>query len=162
MRPMPREHRVRALLQSAELHTREGRYERAVRTYRRVLRLADQGDFAKEIAHARLGDLHIGLQEPDSAIAHLRRALALSGGEPEYALMLGVALLSAGRHQEAAEILYDALHSPSHMPEALASLAEAVAALGDRAAAGRLARRATSLDPTDARYRALAREYADA
>ncbi len=159
---MPREDRVRALLHSAETHTREGRFDRAVRAYRRILRLTDHGDFAREIAHARLGDLHIGLHEPDSAIAHLRRAISLSGGEPEYALMLGVALLSAGRPQEAAETLYDALESPSHLPDALASLAQAADALGDRAAAGRLARRAASLDPVEPRFRLLVRDYADA
>ncbi|MCB9545556.1 MAG: tetratricopeptide repeat protein [Myxococcales bacterium] len=159
---MPREHRVRALLQSAETHTREGRLVRAVRAYRRVIRLADRGDFAREVAHARLGDLHIGLQEPESAIAHLKRAIDLSGGEPEYALMLGVALLAAGRAEEAAATLYDALASPTHEPDALATLAEATDALGDRVAAGHLARRAAAFAPADPRMRRLVRDLADA
>ncbi|MEZ4465976.1 MAG: tetratricopeptide repeat protein [bacterium] len=159
---MPREHRVQVLLQSAEAHTREGRLVRAVRAYRRVLRLAERGDFAREVAHARLGDLHIGLREPESAIPHLRRAIDLSGGEPEYALMLGVALLAADRPEEAAAALYEALASPAHEPDALASLAEATDALGDRAAAGQLARRAATFLPDDPRFRRLVRDLADA
>ena len=41
------------------------------------MRLAPHGDFACEIAHARLGDLHLGLNQADSAVLHLQRARAL-------------------------------------------------------------------------------------
>lgn len=159
---MPREEQVRVLLASAERHTRAGRYQRAVNAYRRVLRLAPHGDFACEIAHARLGDLHLGLNQADSAILHLSRARALAADEPEYALMLGIALLAAGRATEAASILYDALGSARHAPMVLGTLARVAAALGDRAAAGQMARHAAQQSNQDPEMCALAREYADA
>lgn len=130
--------------------------------YRRVLRLAPHGDFACEIAHARLGDLHLGLNQADSAVLHLKRALDLAADEPEYALMLGIALLAADRATEAAAILYDALGSAHHAPMVLATLARVADAMGDRAAAGQLARHAASRSADDPELRALAREYADA
>lgn len=159
---MPREDQVRALLTSAEDHTRAGRYQRAVNTYRRVLRLAPHGDFACEIAHARLGDLHLGLNQADSAVLHLQRARALAADEPEYALMLGIALLAADRATEAASILYDALGSAHHAPRVLATLAHVADAMGDRAAAGQLARHAAQRGGDDPEFRALARTFADA
>lgn len=159
---MPREEKVRNLLASAERHTRAGRYQRAVHVYRRVLRLAPHGDFACEIAHARLGDLHLGLNQADSAVLHLQRARALAADEPEYALMLGVALLAADRATEAASILYDALGSAHHAPMVLGTLARVADALGDRQAAGQLARHAVGQSNDDPELRALARDYADA
>lgn len=159
---MPREDQVRVLLASAERHTRAGRYQRAVQTYRRVLRLAPHGDFACEIAHARLGDLHLGLNQADSAVLHLRRARALAADEPEYALMLGIALLAADRATEAASILYDALGSARHAPMVLGTLAQVADALGDRAAAGQLARHAAAQSNQAPELCALARDYADA
>jgi tetratricopeptide (TPR) repeat protein len=154
-----RDARIRSLLASAERHTAAGRFTRAVHAYRRVLRVTAPGDFAHELAHARLGDLHLGQDRPALALPHLRRALELSDGEPEYALMIGRALNALRRGDEAALSLFDALPSPFHAADALAELAHAAALRGDRSAAGALARRAAERDP---RWRATARQYADA
>lgn len=155
---MDRCERVRDLLRTAERHTVEGRYARAVRFYRRVLQLTRDGDYERELAHARLGDLHLGLGQADFAIPHLARAQRLSGGEPEYALMLGRALVAVGASEAAAASLYDALASPYHATEALGELARTLAD-ADRRGAARLARHAAERDP---RFHSLARSLADA
>lgn len=158
---MRRADRVRNLLATAERHTRAGRLGRAMFFYRRVIAVTQDGDFERELAHGRLGDLHLGLGQAERALPHLRRAQALSGGEPEYALMLGNALLALGRPHEAAIHLHDALAS-AHAGEALAALAQATADLGDRQAAGQVARLAARCDPHSTQVRALTRAYADA
>ncbi len=159
---MIRESRLRHLLDTAERHTRGGRNARAVTFYRKVLALARDGEFERELAHVRLGDLHLSLGQAESAALHLRRALTLSGGEPEYALMLGHALLRLDRVEEALSHLHDALQSPVRAAEALAGLARGLDALGDRQGAATLARLAVERRPDDLEFRALARDLADA
>ena len=159
---MIRETRLRQLLDTAEDHSRGGRRGRAVASYRKVLALTQDGEFERELAHARLADLHLALGQADTAVLHLRRAMALSGGEPDYALMLGQALLALDRTEEALPHLHDALHSAARASEALAALARGEAALGNRRVAGQLARLAAQHDPSDVAWRLLARDLADA
>lgn len=159
---MVRESRLRHLLEVAERHTRGGRNARAVAFYRKVLAHTQDGDFERELAHVRLGDLHLTRGETESAVLHLQRALRLSGGEPEYALMLGQALMRLDRLDEAFGYLHDALQSDVRAAEALAALARGLHAAGDRPAAATLARLAVERCPDDAEYRALSRELADA
>ena len=156
---MPRDLKVRQLLATAERHTRAHRLARAVRSYRRVLALTHDGDFARELAHARLGDLHLGQDRPGLALPHLLRAQALSRGEPEYALMIGRALLALSRAEEAAAVLFDAVGSTPHAAQALAELARAAASLGDHRTAGTLARHAGA---RDACWQPTAIAFADA
>ncbi len=151
--------RVFELLQTAERHSRAGRLSRAVVFYRKVLAITQDGDFRRELAHLRLGDLHLGRGRPGLALPHLRRAYALSGGESETSLMLGTAYLELGRAEEAAYHLQDALASPVRYAEALAGLARVCLLKGDRDGAARLARRAVEREP---RYRPLLLECADA
>ncbi len=159
MEPMPRRARVTDLLATAERHTRAGRLSRAVVFYRKVVAATQDGDFRREVAHLRLGDLHLGQGRAELALPHLRRAHALGGGSADSSLMLGVALLELGHHEEAAFHLQDALISPARHAEALAALARTCLANGDRSGAAALARRAATRDPG---YRPLLRECADA
>lgn len=159
MESMPRLARVTDLLATADRHLRSGHLSRAVVFYRKVLAATQDGDFRREVAHLRLGDIHLGQRRPEQALPHLRRAYALSGGEPDTALMLGVALLELDRHEEAAFHLQDALGSPVRHAEALAALARTCLAHGDRAGAAALARRAAE---RDAGYLELLRDCADA
>jgi predicted Zn-dependent protease len=156
---MQRDGRLRQLLNSAEQHTRAGRLRRAVAVYRRVLAMTQDGEAEREIAHARLGDLHLGQGRPQIAVPHLRRAQVLSGGEPEYALMLGKALLALGRPGAATEVLHGAVGSARHAADALAELARASEASGDRNTARVLAGQAAARDLA---WAALARGYCDA
>lgn len=144
---------------TAERHLRAGHLTRAVVFYRKVLAATQDGDFRREVAHLRLGDLHLGQGRAALALPHLRRAWATSGGEPDSSLMLGVALLETGRHEEAAFHLQDALASPVRHAEALAALARTCLAHGDRDGAAALARRAAD---RDGEYTELLRECADA
>ncbi len=147
------------LIDSAERHTRAGRLSRAVRAYRRVLAQARIGEYEHELAQARLGDLHLGQGRPEQAWSHLCRARALAADEPEYALMAGRALAAAGRPDDAAAHLFDAVGAAGHGAQALAELARLAGERGDRPSARRLARCAARQDP---RLSRLSRDYADA
>lgn len=159
---MQRDHRIRGLLEVAEAFTRSGRLGPAIRSYQHVLTLARQGEFERELAHARLADLHLGMGDPHHAVPHLREALALSNGEPEYALMLGRALLALGRPEEAQAPLLEAAARPAYTTESLAVLARCLQQLGDRATAAHLARIVAERAPQDPDARRLARDLADA
>lgn len=159
---MIRETRLRNLLDTAEAHSRGGRRHRAVSFYRKVLALTQDGEFERELAHVRLADLHLALGQAESAVLHLRRAIALSGGEPEYALMLGQALLAQGRAEDALPYFHEAMGSEVRSAEVLAAMARAEEALGNRQTAGHLARLAVERAPDSAAWRALARNLADA
>jgi predicted Zn-dependent protease len=157
-----RRSRLKSLLATAEDHISAGRLNRAVASYRKVLRFARAGEFEHELAHVRLGDIHLGLGQADRAIPHLRRARRIDADEPEYALMLGRALLAYDRPQEASVHLMDATTSLRLAAEAFAEMARAAFELGDRATAGKLARKAVELDPDEVEYHGLSRLYADA
>ncbi|MCA9538951.1 MAG: hypothetical protein KC620_08680 [Myxococcales bacterium] len=157
-----RSDRLRQLLDTAERHTRAGRWSRAVFFYRKVLAHSREGEFECELAHSRLGDLHLGLGQAAQAVPHLSRARALAEDEPEYALMLGRALRAADRPDEASNHLLDAVASPTHAADALAELAHAASDRGDRALARRLATHAAERHPNDCRFQHLSRSFADA
>ena len=105
--------RLRNLLQTAEHHTRKGRLSRAVTFYRKVLAIADLGDTEYELAHLRLGDLHVGLGQFDYAIVHLLRIRQIDPREPEYAFMLGRAFRLSGRLQTCSGTPFRCVISPS-------------------------------------------------
>lgn len=160
---MRHEARVRELLATAEQHTRTGRLRRAVVAYRKVLALTPTAEFQHELAQVRLADLHLALRQADRAVPHLMRARALADEpEPEYAMMLGEALLASDRPDEAAAAIHEAVASPRHAGAALRTLARASAAQGDRATARQLIALAEARHPDPATTRALARDFADA
>ena len=153
---------LKQLLRRAEEELRLGLLDHAVESYQEVLAIAREGEFECELAHLRLGDLHLGLGRSDLALRHLRCAQTLDEDEPEYALLIGRALIALKKPAEAASQLFEALRSPRHAGDALAELAVAAEQDGDRKTAGLLARRATAINPQDPRFRALARAFADA
>ena len=160
--PLMRRSQLKHLLVRAEEETRRGLIDYAVASYQEVLAIAREGEFECELAHLRLGDLHLSQGECARALRHLRCAQTLTEDEPEYALLIGRALIALRRPQDAAEQLFDAIRSPRFAAEALAELAVAANLAGDRKTAGYLARKATALDCTNTRFLALAREFADA
>ena len=81
------------------------------------------------------------------AALELARAKPAEIAERRQALLQQIAIAEATRNQAA---------------DALAELAVAANLAGDRKTAGLLARKATAINATDPRFRALAREFADA
>jgi predicted Zn-dependent protease len=157
------ESRVRELLTTAERHTRSGRLRRAVVAYRKVLRLTKADEFQHELAQGRLADLHLALRQADRAVPHLLRARALADEpEPQYAVMLGEALLAAERPVDAAMVLHEVVGVPHYTGRALRTLARASVAQGDRATARHLAALAEAQDPDPVQARRLAQMCADA
>ena len=143
-----RELRLRNLLSLAESHIHGGRLVRAARIYSRVIEIAQTGEFEHEFAHARLGDLKVGLGEFDAALPHLRKIRDLNSDEPLYALMLGRVLLELGKFQEAGFHLMDAVSSAFYASEALMELMRVALAMGESDTADRLMRQARKLDST--------------
>lgn len=151
---------MRQWLDTAEGHTRAGRLRRAVTFYRKVLAVSRVGEYEHELAHVRLGDLHLGRGRPELAVSHLERARRLTTDEPQYALMAGRAHAALGAHDRARAHLFDAMHDAHHASDALAELARVAGEAGDRSTARTLAAHAARR--ASRRYRGLARRYADA
>ncbi|MSP71192.1 MAG: tetratricopeptide repeat protein [Myxococcales bacterium] len=159
---LPREARVRRLLDTAESHARNRRAARAVFFYRKVLALAGSGEYERELAHLRLADLHLGRGEPQGAVHHVGLAIKLGGQGPDYALLLGRALLELGRLDEAAAALHQALQDGPLRVEAFTLLGDVLAAQGDRTGAAALIRHAAEGRPSDLALRRRLRELSDA
>ncbi|MFZ4739082.1 MAG: tetratricopeptide repeat protein [Bradymonadia bacterium] len=159
---MLRETKVRQLLDAAEQSARAGHRRRATFFYRRIVAVTQPTDWEHELAHARLGALHLAQGQAALAVAHLGRARALSPEEPTYALSVGQAQFALGHTDAARSPLFDALASGPCRAEALRLLVESAEASGDREAARALARIAARESPTAPWARVLARDYADA
>jgi Flp pilus assembly protein TadD len=144
-----REMRLTKLLSTAEQHTRAGRLGRAVRCYRKVLSDARPGEHYFELAHYKLGSLHLELGQNRSAVAHLMRARLTDREEATYAIALGRALRVDDQYQKASSHLLDATTSVHHRAAALGELALSSAQSGDRNTARSLARLALRFAPTD-------------
>ena len=144
-----REHRLTKLLATAERHTRAGRLSRAVTFYRKVLSAARPGEHFFELAHYKLGTLHLDLGQNQSAVAHLLRARLTNRDEPVYAIALGRALRLDSQYARAAYHLVDATASIHHRAHALAELALSSSQSGDRETGRDLARLAMRLEPSD-------------
>ncbi len=129
--------RLDAILAHAERHARAGRLGRAITFYRKVLGTSPPADHRHTLAQGRLGDLHLAMGQPAIALSHLERAQARCP-HPDYALMIGRALLELDRPAEAAVILHEALRG-RHRREALRALTLAALAQGDRGSARALA-----------------------
>ena len=160
-RPM-RWSRIQDLLKTAERHITSGRFGRAITFYRKVLVTAQQGDSEWELAHVRLGDLHLGLGQIQPAIAHLLRARALQPDEMEYALMLGRALRLGQRPLAAQYHLFDALDSLHHRVDACLEMALLMEDCGRRTEARAYAQIALRFAPLREEIRELLTRLADA
>jgi len=127
-----RREKLYELLETAERHQRAGRLRRAVAFYRKVLSVARDDESEWELAHVRLGLLHMRQDQVSKAVPHLMRAHALAPHEDAYALWLGQALNRVGQPFSAARVLIDICHSPVCGTSALIDLARAAADLGER------------------------------
>ena len=154
--------RVQDLLKTAERHTSSGRLGRAITFYRKVLVTAQQGDSEWELAHVRLGDLHLGLGQTQSAIAHLLRARTLNPEEVEYAFMLGRALGMARRPTAAMYHLFDVLDSPHYRVEGYLEIARVLEETGDRLGARKMVKFALRYEPNREEARVHFIQLADA
>ena len=150
------------LLSTAEQHARAGRLSRAVSCYRKVLAVARPGEHFFELAHYKLGSLHIDLGQGRSAVAHLRRARVMDDSEAVYALELGRALRLDDRGEQAALHLMDAMPSLHHRIQALKELAITASQSGDRHTARELIQLALRLCPDDPELRDLLVTQSDA
>ncbi len=133
-----RKDRIYELLEMAERHHRAGRSRRAVSFYRKVLCIARDDESEWELAHARLGLLHLSRDEISKAVPHLSRAHILAPDEHAYALWLGDALRRLGQPLLASSVLIGICNSPICGADALLSLARATADLGFRDTARRM------------------------
>lgn len=150
------------LLATAAHHTRAGRLSRAVSCYRKVLAVARPGEHFFELAHYKLGTLHIDLGQSRSAVAHLKRARHLDEDEAAYALELGRALKLDQQSEQASLQLLDATRSFHHRIQALKELAETASEAGDRQTARELILLALRLAPNETGLRESLVEHSDA
>src|SRR5262245_7264882 len=125
----------------------EGRFEDAVRQFRRAVALAP----ADGGMHHNLGMALLRAGRLADAIPELETAPWLDPSEPEYARDLAVALRRAGRTAEAESRFRDVLRLKPGDVDALSQLGTLLAARGEVGQAIELARTAVALAPLDAR-----------
>lgn len=123
---------------SAFYNTLEANYllARGMRDSARI-RLNRALDIAPDfyLAHRTQGLLHVADQQPERAIASLRRAVALSDGNTRTTALLGAHLARQGRHEEARAIQHQLMSLAKTRWVPPVSLATMHAALGEKAQA---------------------------
>lgn len=124
---------------------REGRFDEAVRGYRKVL--AALPDHDATLHYLGLAESELGRIE--QALAHLRQAVALKPREPVYLHNLALVLKRAGRLDEAAARLEEALQRAPQFALAHRSLGSVELARGRVDAAIERHRQALALAPSD-------------
>ena len=109
----------------------QGNYLQARELFLRVI----HQDPRFALAYVNLGSAYLGLQRPDEAITHFRKALEISPVSREVAwranLQLGLIYYDRREHLRALECLEQALRANPNDPEVLFLLARAYAALND-------------------------------
>ena len=131
--------------------------------------LEEHGDLpGAEAAYARAGALApewadppynrggalLRLRRPQEAVAEMTRAVEISHGSRRALMNLGVALNSAGRHEEAADLYRGMIAKDPGQADAWNNLGVNLAALGRHAEAAAAYRKAVSLVPGNASYHA--------
>jgi Flp pilus assembly protein TadD/4-amino-4-deoxy-L-arabinose transferase-like glycosyltransferase len=113
------------------------------------------GPFAQERTNYRaemeylLGRQAVNRREPDAALAHLGRAVALDPGHADAHTALGTLLHDLGRDDEAVVHFERAIAADADQPLALANLARVLAERGDTVGAEEKLRLAVEADPYD-------------
>ena len=82
-------------LATADRLAAEGKLTEAAQAYREVV----ERDPDNAEAHARLGGMHLMLQQYSAAIESFQRAISLDGGQARAFVGMGMAYLHNGRHQ---------------------------------------------------------------
>ena len=127
----------------------QGRAGEAERAYEAFLKShPDHG----EALHG-LGVLCLQSGRPEKAVAHLRRAVEVSGGSATIRNNLGVALCAARRFSEAAEVYREAIRLEPGSVSALANLGKILNHLCAFEEALEVLQRAAGLAPNDAQIR---------
>jgi tetratricopeptide (TPR) repeat protein len=139
---------VVAHMQLGTVHLRAGRYDEAEHHFRETYRLSPADGFANLFRfHFGMGDLLEQRGDPEGAVLRYREALRVDPGSRRANAALGLALLAAGRRDEAREPLERALREPPADPRLLARLGYLAQSEGRHAEAIALCREALRLDP---------------
>jgi tetratricopeptide (TPR) repeat protein len=137
-----------AHMQLATVHLRAGRYEQAEHHYRETYRLSPAEGHANLVRFQFvMGDLHERRGDPAAAALRYREALRLDPKSRRANAALGLALLAAGRPDEARAPLERARGEPPADARLLARLCYLAQSEGRHAEAVSLCREALRLDP---------------
>lgn len=124
-------------------YAKAGRFDEAIRRYRRTLEVVPS--YAR--AYAGLGDALLGQQRPAEALPMLERAVQLNPSLADAYNNLGIARLSLGRRPEGVDAFRRAIALEPDFATAYVNLAMALRNQGDFAAALEAANRALEVDP---------------
>jgi tetratricopeptide (TPR) repeat protein len=136
---------VEDLLQRGIEFHQAGRGKEASGLYQQILRR----DGGHPTANHLFGLTQLQLGEPAAAIRHIAVALKAEPANPQYLANMGVALNSAGRNNEAAEVLKRAVGIQPASAETYSNLGMAYRALGRFDEAADAYRHAAELRPTE-------------
>jgi tetratricopeptide (TPR) repeat protein len=121
--------RPKWVIREAMVLEEAGKYDEAISTYRRALRL----DPSRAVVHARIGSILWSKQgRTEEAAAELQRACELDPGEVAARQQLGLLLLRQGRTDQAVVWLEQAARLAPKHPLVVRSYAEALSILPDR------------------------------
>ena len=138
---------IRSILRDAGLRQRENRIaEMFALLIDGLSRYPHSADL-----HFALGSLHAGRQEPDRAIVHFERTIALEPGFAQAHHNLGVMLKRRGQAAKASVAFSHAVQVAPGLVSSQTALGELRLALGDRAGARGPLTRAIMLQPADVR-----------
>ncbi len=129
---MPTPH-VYRLFERACRQSARGHHRAALRTYQRVLVVADEDRFV-EWAHWACGEILLRLEDPDAAARHLTEAVRLNPRDASYRRMLGQSYAQGGRWREAVTVLRAAIRLTPRDSEARRLLGWTLVKLGHRSA----------------------------
>lgn len=135
------------LRRALELH-QAGRGSEAAELYRQILRRDPKHPAANHL----FGLTQLQQGEPATAIRHIAVSLQAEPANAQYLGNMGVALTSAGRHEEAVEVLRRAVAINPGSAEAYANLGMASRALGRFDDVAEAYRRAAEIRPTEATF----------
>ena len=124
-------------------YAKAGRFDEAIRRYRRTLEVVPS--YAR--AYAGLGDSLLGQQRPAEALPMLERAVQLNPSLADAYNNLGIARLSLGQRPEGVDAFRRAVALEPDFATAYVNLAMALRNQGDLAAALAAATRALEVDP---------------
>ena len=80
---------LKKLFSLADKQTKEGKFEQAIKTYKKIIKSAGEDNRAKHLAHWGIGDIYLNARETTDAEYHLKEALKIDPENPDYHYLLG-------------------------------------------------------------------------
>lgn len=80
---------IRKLFESADIATRTGNYQNAIKNYQEIIELSQDDIRAQHIANWGIGEIYLNNKQYDQAELYLKRAINLKPDEPNYHYLLG-------------------------------------------------------------------------